>query len=159
MLGTHARTHNKPKGLHRAGPSILEAQQDAAIRAAALEEARAALREPGAGGDDDACRTEPNAEYAGEFVVRWGEDHIKQSAADCCAACGNYARCNAWVWCGARGGCGGGRKFGECWLKEQKNLDPLAVAGARGPGGCFQGAGTQGAAILAHHPVAPCALL
>jgi hypothetical protein len=62
-----------PPGAHRAGPSIAAAQADAALRGAALAEARKAVApEPG-----DACRTEQHAEYGGEFVVKWGEYHLQ----------------------------------------------------------------------------------
>jgi hypothetical protein len=60
--------------MHRGGPSITAAQEEAAIQAAAMAEARRSLV-----ATTDACRTEPHAEYGGEFVVKWGEAHLTVS--------------------------------------------------------------------------------
>ncbi|GBF94044.1 peptidyl-prolyl cis-trans isomerase D [Raphidocelis subcapitata] len=133
-IGLHHTALRSPDsdllGAHRSGPSIAAAQADAALHEAALAAARAAVApEP-----TDACRTEERAEYGGEFVVKWGEYHLKDTAAECCASCANHARCNVWVWCADPGGCSDGmRKHKECWLKEQKNLDPQHISGIRGP--------------------------
>ena len=86
----------------------------------------------GFGGASDAaqggCMELPETELAGD-VVRWGGDHLKDSAAACCAAfreqraTASETGCNAWVFCAAEGGCGD-RKRGECWLKSQPGIAP-----------------------------------
>ncbi|KAJ0559310.1 hypothetical protein HanHA300_Chr06g0198941 [Helianthus annuus] len=62
-------------------------------------------------------------------AVKWGSDFKFNSSVECCNACkemcnGNYGPClcDSWVFCGNVERCGS--KFGECWLKKQK--DPLA---------------------------------
>lgn len=81
-----------PPGMHRGGPSIREQQEAAAIHAAALKEAREALANTSS---VDACHTEAHAEYGGEFVVKWGENHYK--VCDCvCAVC-VCVMCVVWV--------------------------------------------------------------
>ncbi|KAI8467349.1 MAG: cyclophilin-like domain-containing protein [Monoraphidium minutum] len=130
-LGVHAGLQAPDAaelGLRRGDVSITSTLEELAIKRAALAEARAAL------GGGDPCHTESGAEYSGEFVVMWGETHLKDSAAECCRACSNFLKCNVWVWCGDAGGCGDGRKHKECWLKEQKSLDPTHILGMRGPG-------------------------
>uniref|UniRef100_A0A061QJN8 Peptidyl-prolyl cis-trans isomerase cyp40-like n=2 Tax=Tetraselmis sp. GSL018 TaxID=582737 RepID=A0A061QJN8_9CHLO len=83
----------------------------------------------------DSCHAEPNAEYDGEHVVRWGETNPKDCAAECCQACKDESEgslgCNTWVWCGEVSGCSG-RGYKECWLKHQKLLNPNRVGGKRG---------------------------
>lgn len=44
---------------------------EAAIREEALAAARESL------GPEDVCHTAENAEYGGDFVVKWGEFHLK----------------------------------------------------------------------------------
>lgn len=51
----------------------------------------------------------------GGAVVRWGASHLKESAADCCAACASEAACTHWVWCG--GACAAEKEAHQCWLK------------------------------------------
>ena len=74
------------------------------------------------------CLELPETEMGGE-VVRWGVDHLKDSAAACCAACreqratASETGCNVWVFCAAEGGCGD-RERGECWLKNQPGVAP-----------------------------------
>lgn len=52
-------------------------------------------------------------------VVRWGSEHVVADATACCEACSDANGCNVWVWCSDADGCGGDRKFGECWLKKR----------------------------------------
>ena len=49
----------------------------------------------------------PGTELGGD-VVRWGADHLKGTAAECCAACTAELACNIWVWCSR---CGWGQEF------------------------------------------------
>lgn len=83
------------------------------------------------GTPEQECNIELNTDYDG-FAVRWGLEHLKETAADCCAAClasargdpeGAWAvgivpsdtlpnasnprtlRCNTWVYCPQPGGC------------------------------------------------------
>ncbi|KAI5354509.1 hypothetical protein L3X38_007404 [Prunus dulcis] len=74
------------------------------------------------------CHAEVHTDYDGA-AVRWGLNHHKDSAADCCQACldqakrakPNEKRCNIWVYCPSEGGCHSPdiyeHKLGECWLK------------------------------------------
>uniref|UniRef100_A0A175YF49 Apple domain-containing protein n=1 Tax=Daucus carota subsp. sativus TaxID=79200 RepID=A0A175YF49_DAUCS len=63
-------------------------------------------------------------------AVRWGANHKAGSAQECCKACKKMCGgekgeclCDSWVYCGDKDACG--NKFGECWLKKQKDsLDP-----------------------------------
>jgi len=52
-------------------------------------------------------------------VVRWGADNVVGDAEACCRLCEQTDGCNIWVWCADESGCGGERKFGECWLKKR----------------------------------------
>lgn len=76
---------------------------------------------------DDCCRGIENVEFWGA-AVKWGTDFKFNSSKECCKACkamcgggDGPCLCDSWVFCGDRGRCGD--KFGECWLKKQK--DPL----------------------------------
>ncbi|CAN6583261.1 hypothetical protein FF1_043189 [Malus domestica] len=74
------------------------------------------------------CHAEVHTDYDGA-AVRWGLNHHKDSAADCCQACldqakrakPNQKRCNIWVYCPSETGCYSPdiyeHKLGECWLK------------------------------------------
>ncbi|CDY35601.1 hypothetical protein Bca4012_088497 [Brassica carinata] len=60
-------------------------------------------------------------------AVKWGTDFKFDSAGECCKACkamcsGNDGPClcDTWVFCGNKEACG--PKFGECWLKKQKDV-------------------------------------
>ncbi|KAK4742039.1 hypothetical protein SAY87_000040 [Trapa incisa] len=85
----------------------------------------------GADGEDSidaCCQGIENLELWGA-AVKWGSDHKFNSSKECCRACkamcsGNDGPClcDTWVFCGNRNACGS--KFGECWLKKQK--DPMA---------------------------------
>jgi hypothetical protein len=74
-------THATRAGAHRDGFSITAARADAAVRAAALEMARESLAGAAAG---DRCHTEQHAEYGGDFVVMWGETHLKVGSHGTC---------------------------------------------------------------------------
>ncbi|KIZ05729.1 peptidylprolyl isomerase D (cyclophilin D) [Monoraphidium neglectum] len=129
-LGLHSQLHAPAVdelGLRHKDTSITEALEDRALRQAALREAQEGL------GPEDPCHTEEHAEFGGDFVVKWGEGHLKDTAAECCAACSNYMKCNVWVWCADPGGCEDGRKHKECWLKQQKSFNPAHITGIRGP--------------------------
>ncbi|KAA8525972.1 hypothetical protein F0562_007928 [Nyssa sinensis] len=71
------------------------------------------------------CRGIENLELWGS-AVKWGSDFKFNSSKECCEACkalctGNDGPClcDSWVFCGNREACG--PKFGECWLKKQKD--------------------------------------
>ncbi|GMN48304.1 hypothetical protein TIFTF001_017478 [Ficus carica] len=72
------------------------------------------------------CRGIEHLELWGE-AVKWGSDFKVNSSEQCCLACKEMCDgpclCDSWVFCGNRQACGS--RFGECWLKKQKNsLDP-----------------------------------
>lgn len=59
-------------------------------------------------------------------AVKWGSEFKFNSSRECCEACkamchGNDGPClcDTWVFCGNKETCGS--KFGECWLKKQKD--------------------------------------
>ncbi|TKY55512.1 peptidyl-prolyl cis-trans isomerase [Spatholobus suberectus] len=71
------------------------------------------------------CRGIENLELWGD-VVKWGSEFKFNTSEECCNACkstctGNDGPClcDTWVFCGNRHSCGS--KFGECWLKKQKD--------------------------------------
>ncbi|PON37025.1 Cyclophilin-type peptidyl-prolyl cis-trans isomerase domain containing protein [Parasponia andersonii] len=73
----------------------------------------------------ECCRGIENLELWGA-AVKWGSEFKFNSSEQCCKACkamctGNDGPClcDTWVFCGNRDTCGS--KFGECWLKKQKN--------------------------------------
>ncbi|GJN29990.1 hypothetical protein PR202_gb18262 [Eleusine coracana subsp. coracana] len=84
----------------------------------------------------DCCRGVEGLELWGP-AVKWGSDHRLPSAAACCASCkamcphpeDGSCRCDSWVFCGDKRRCN--NKFGECWLKKQKDVMAPAVI-ARG---------------------------
>lgn len=80
----------------------------------------------GGGGDEDCCRGVEHLELWGA-AVKWGTDHKFNSSRECCRACkamcgglDGPCLCDSWVFCGDRERCG--EKFGECWLKKQKDV-------------------------------------
>ncbi|KAI4311619.1 hypothetical protein MLD38_036501 [Melastoma candidum] len=82
----------------------------------------------GGGGRGGCCKGIEGLELWGA-AVKWGTDFKFNRPEECCEACrkmcegdGGPCLCDSWVFCGDRRGCGS--KFGECWLKKQK--DPLA---------------------------------
>ncbi|KAG8664039.1 hypothetical protein MANES_01G273400v8 [Manihot esculenta] len=77
--------------------------------------------------DGDCCRGIEHLELWGD-AVKWGSDFRVNSSKQCCMACKNMCSgeggpclCDSWVFCEDKQACGS--KFGECWLKKQK--DPL----------------------------------
>lgn len=74
---------------------------------------------------DGCCRGIENLELWGP-AVKWGADFKLNSSEECCKACkamcspnSEACLCDTWVFCGNREACGS--KFGECWLKKQKD--------------------------------------
>ncbi|KAM7491152.1 hypothetical protein LguiA_034073 [Lonicera macranthoides] len=72
------------------------------------------------------CRGMENLELWGS-AVKWGSEFKFNSSEECCKACkgmcsGNEGPClcDSWVFCGNKEACG--PKFGECWLKKQKDI-------------------------------------
>ncbi|CAL0304609.1 unnamed protein product [Lupinus luteus] len=78
---------------------------------------------------EQCCRGVQHLELWGD-AVKWGAEFKVNSSEDCCVACKRMCRgdggsclCNSWVFCGDREACGS--RFGECWLKRQKDaLNP-----------------------------------
>ncbi|KAK2648171.1 hypothetical protein Ddye_015660 [Dipteronia dyeriana] len=78
--------------------------------------------------DDDrgeCCQGIDNLELWGA-AVKWGSDFKFNTSKQCCQACKAMCTgsdgpclCDTWVFCGNKGACGS--KFGECWLKKQKD--------------------------------------
>ncbi|XP_078155875.1 peptidyl-prolyl cis-trans isomerase [Carex rostrata] len=76
--------------------------------------------------ESQCCRGVNGLELWGS-ATKWGSDHRLESAEACCRACksactgpGDQCLCNAWVFCGDKDQCKD--KFGECWLKKQKDV-------------------------------------
>uniref|UniRef100_A0A1D1XUQ3 Peptidyl-prolyl cis-trans isomerase-like 3 n=1 Tax=Anthurium amnicola TaxID=1678845 RepID=A0A1D1XUQ3_9ARAE len=86
----------------------------------------------GAAGEEDAeeergdcCRGVENLELWGS-AVKWGTDFKFNTSRECCKACKAMCHggdgpclCDSWVFCGDREKCKD--KFGQCWLKKQKD--------------------------------------
>ncbi|CAA0841089.1 peptidyl-prolyl cis-trans isomerases [Striga hermonthica] len=77
-------------------------------------------------GDGDCCKGIENLELWGD-AVKWGSEFKLNSSQQCCQACkemctGNQGPClcDSWVFCGNKEVCG--ERFGECWLKKQKDV-------------------------------------
>ncbi|KAK9102142.1 hypothetical protein Sjap_019396 [Stephania japonica] len=75
--------------------------------------------------DSECCRGVENLELWGS-AVKWGSEFRFNSSKECCSACKAMCTgadgpclCDSWVFCGTREACG--PKFGECWLKKQKD--------------------------------------
>ncbi|XP_008244466.1 PREDICTED: uncharacterized protein LOC103342610 [Prunus mume] len=71
------------------------------------------------------CRGTENLELWGA-AVKWGSEFKLDSSEQCCKACKAMCTgtdgpclCDSWVFCGNKEACGS--KFGECWLKKQKD--------------------------------------
>ncbi|KAG4973066.1 hypothetical protein AAZX31_11G037800 [Glycine max] len=85
--------------------------------------------------DGGCCRGIENLELWGA-AVKWGSEFKFNSSEGCCNACKSMCSgkdgpclCDTWVFCGDRKACGS--KFGECWLKKQKDsLAPERQEGA-----------------------------
>ncbi|CAN1357272.1 hypothetical protein LINPERPRIM_LOCUS44162 [Linum perenne] len=82
-------------------------------------------RVAGDGDDGGCCRGIEKLELWGP-AVKWGSEFKVNSSVECCQACkslcsGNQGPClcDSWVFCGDEDACG--PKFGECWLKKQKD--------------------------------------
>ncbi|XP_022756890.1 uncharacterized protein LOC111304540 [Durio zibethinus] len=79
--------------------------------------------------ENGCCRGIEHLELWGD-AVKWGSDFKVNSSQECCKACKEMCKdddgpclCDSWVFCGNREACGS--RFGECWLKKQKDtLDP-----------------------------------
>ncbi|KAL3610341.1 hypothetical protein D5086_001361 [Populus alba] len=76
--------------------------------------------------DGGCCRGIEKLELWGG-AVKWGSDHKFNSSEECCQACKAMCTgidgpclCDTWVFCGNKKACGS--KFGECWLKKQKDI-------------------------------------
>ncbi|XP_028772894.1 uncharacterized protein LOC114730039 [Neltuma alba] len=76
-------------------------------------------------GHGGCCRGIDNLELWGA-AVKWGSEFKFNNSEDCCNACKSMCTgkdgpclCDTWVFCGNRETCGS--KFGECWLKKQKD--------------------------------------
>ncbi|CAH9101374.1 unnamed protein product [Cuscuta epithymum] len=94
--------------------------RSSSARVESLEEESGAEEE-----GDGCCKGIDNLELWGP-AVKWGAEFKFNSSADCCQACrsmcsGNSGPClcDTWVFCGNKEACGS--KFGECWLKKQKD--------------------------------------
>ncbi|XP_057798896.1 uncharacterized protein LOC131014817 [Salvia miltiorrhiza] len=77
-------------------------------------------------GGGGCCRGIPKLELWGA-AVKWGTDFKFNSSEQCCEACKAMCTgkdgpclCDSWVFCGNKEACG--EKFGECWLKKQKDV-------------------------------------
>ncbi|KAB2056113.1 hypothetical protein E1A91_A11G084200v1 [Gossypium mustelinum] len=78
---------------------------------------------------DGCCRGVEHLELWGD-AMKWGSDFKLNSSEECCRACKEMCEgddgpclCDSWVFCGNKQDCGS--RFGECWLKKQKDaLDP-----------------------------------
>ncbi|XVF79712.1 hypothetical protein PTKIN_Ptkin15bG0011300 [Pterospermum kingtungense] len=79
--------------------------------------------------ENGCCRGIEHLELWGD-AVKWGSEFKVNSSEECCKACQEMCSgddgpclCDSWVFCGDREACGS--RFGECWLKKQKDtLDP-----------------------------------
>ncbi|XP_028790158.1 uncharacterized protein LOC114746138 [Neltuma alba] len=76
--------------------------------------------------EEECCGGIEHLELWGD-AVKWGTELRFNSSGDCCNACKAMCRgddgpciCNSWVFCGDREACG--HRFGECWLKRQKDV-------------------------------------
>lgn len=63
------------------------------------------------------CRVDPNNDYQGT-TLKWGADNLKPNWGACCDDCAAFPGCNVWVYCSVKAGCGEGRAYQECWLKQ-----------------------------------------
>mmetsp|Transcript_23324 Transcript_23324/g.59675 ORF Transcript_23324/g.59675 Transcript_23324/m.59675 type:complete len:383 (-) Transcript_23324:379-1527(-) len=71
------------------------------------------------------CHAEWNGDFDAPTVVKWGPDNLLDTAGMCCDQCSKTKGCNIWVWCAEPGGCGGGRAYRECWLKQAPSLKDI----------------------------------
>lgn len=75
---------------------------------------------------DASCHALAHTELHGD-VVRWGETHLTETAALCCASCKAHAEstskgrpCNIWVYCSNKARCG--KRHKQCWLKHRADM-------------------------------------
>ncbi|XVE74141.1 hypothetical protein DITRI_Ditri11bG0175100 [Diplodiscus trichospermus] len=79
--------------------------------------------------ENGCCRGIEHLELWGD-AVNWGSEFKVNSSEECCKGCKEMCKgddgpclCDSCVFCGNREACGS--RFGECWLKKQKDtLDP-----------------------------------
>ncbi|ESR58693.1 hypothetical protein CICLE_v10023925mg [Citrus x clementina] len=79
--------------------------------------------------EERCCRGIEHLELWGD-AVKWGANFKVNSSKECCMACKDTCEaedrpcsCDSWVFCGDKQACGS--RFGECWLKKQKDaLEP-----------------------------------
>lgn len=84
------------------------------------------------------CTPVQDYDFWGDETLIWGYDHRAADAAECCAACHAHRRvvarggtekgtnstsCSSWTFCTDADKCG--TRYGECWLRGDKNL-PVA---------------------------------
>jgi cyclophilin family peptidyl-prolyl cis-trans isomerase len=119
-MGPSVDTHTHRRlgvDLHRRTPAEVPVPVAAAAEAEVVaESAPAPTSEPEATPVSPACAAQlfPETELGGD-VVRWGADHLVDSAADCCAACAAAAGCSVFVYCASAEACG--EYYRQCWLK------------------------------------------
>ncbi|KAJ8768398.1 hypothetical protein K2173_021551 [Erythroxylum novogranatense] len=126
LIRTPLGTHSSPiflkwvvvKTTQKASVSLLSLSPCSALGSSALTERRSE--------GDGCCRGIEGLELWGA-AVKWGSDFKFNSSKECCEACKAMCTgsdgpclCDTWVFCGNREACGA--KFGECWLKKQKNI-------------------------------------
>ncbi|CAN8324873.1 unnamed protein product [Cochlearia groenlandica] len=99
---------------------------DSAVRFTDSQHRGRVITDDGDGEGGGCCRGVENLELWGP-AVKWGTDFKFNSSEECCKACkamcnGNDGPClcDSWVFCGNKDACGS--KFGECWLKKQKDV-------------------------------------
>ncbi|XP_022924407.1 uncharacterized protein LOC111431919 [Cucurbita moschata] len=75
---------------------------------------------------EECCRGTDHVELWGG-AVKWGANFKFNSSRECCLACKAMCEdqrgrclCDSWVFCGDSKICGS--RFGECWLKKQKDI-------------------------------------
>ena len=82
---------------------------------------------------------EEDTDLDGDQVIAYGSSNKEPTADKCSESCIAHDRCNVWVYCGKKEGCGGGggdddaANYKECWLKSVPNVDLIHPRGRRGP--------------------------
>ncbi|KQK24187.1 uncharacterized protein LOC100821550 [Brachypodium distachyon] len=118
----------RPSDARRRGPFITLTLVLLLVAAVAYFSFPKAAREPLTTAEPGRCTGIQGVELWGP-AVNWGSHHRLPSAAACCASCRATSACDSWVFCGDKRRCG--NRFGECWLKKQKDLMAPSVI-ARG---------------------------
>jgi hypothetical protein len=80
------------------------------------------------------CVPQHSAIYPGERLLMPGMFNYKSSWELCCEDCLVRPSCNVWVWCGRKEGCGDGRQYKECWLREASMSGLAPYFGKEVPG-------------------------